>query len=347
MIRILLLLLLPVIAQAETVRIATYNTELSRDGPGLLLRDIRRGDAQVQAVVDVLVAAHPDILALQGIDWDMDGLAVTALVRRLQAAGLDYPYHFSAQPNAGLETSLDLNGDGRVYGPADAQGWGRFTGQGGLVVLSRYPIHAADVQDFTGLLWRDLPDAHLPATEDGPFPSEDAQRIQRLSALAHWIVPVDTPIGVLSLMTFHAAPPVFDGPEDRNGLRNRDEIRLWSLVLDGKLGRRPTAPFVIAGDANLDPERGEGRREAIQTLLADPRLQDPMPADSTGALTTVDWKAVGEMRVDYVLPSVGLQVTGAGIIWPEEGTSLHEAASQASRHRLVWVDVAVPDRPLN
>ncbi|WP_420585406.1 endonuclease/exonuclease/phosphatase family protein [Ruegeria sp.] len=347
MIRALLLLLLPVMAQAETVRIATYNTELGRDGPGLLLRDIRRGDSQVKAVIEVMVAARPDIVSLQGVDWDMDGLALLALADQLRRAGLDYPYHFAAQPNTGLETSLDLNGDGRTHGPADAQGWGRFTGHGGLALLSRYPILADQVQDFTDLLWRDLPGAKLPTTEDGPFPSEEAQRIQRLSAVAHWIVPVETPLGRLEVMTFHAAPPVFDGPEDRNGLRNRDEVRLWSVVLDGKLGRRPSGPFVIAGDANLDPDQGEGRKEAIQALLEDPRLQDSRPSDAMGALTTVEWKAVGEMRVDYVLPSADLRVTGAGVLWPEKDTPLRTAAEQASRHRLVWVDVTTPDTPLN
>lgn len=344
MIRILLLLLLPVMAQAETLRIATFNTELNRDGPGLLLRDIRRSDPQVQAVVDVLVATRPDIVSLQSIDWDMDGLALAALTDLLRAAGLDYPYHFAARPNAGLETALDLNGDGRTHGPADAQGWGRFTGQGGLAVLSRHPIRIDSVQEFTDLLWRDLPGAQLPVTEDGPFPSEQAQRIQRLSAVAHWIVPVETPLGALDLMTFHAAPPVFDGPEDRNGLRNRDEIRLWSAVLDGKLGHRPHGPFVIAGDANLDPTRGDGRKEAIQALLADPRLQDPHADHPLDTQTTVVWKAVGEMRVDYVLPSTDLQVSAAGVFWPKSGTPLRDAAEQASRHRLVWVDIAVPEQ---
>lgn len=347
MIRILLLLLVPVMAQAQTVRIATYNTELSRDGPGLLLRDVRRVDPQVQAVVDVLVATQADIVALQGIDWDRDGQALQALADHLRSAGLDYPYHFAAQPNAGVETGLDLNGDGRTHGPADAQGWGRFTGQGGLAVLSRHAIHTHDVQDFSQLLWRDLPGAQLPVTNDGPFPSEQAQRIQRLSAVAHWIVPIDSPIGPLDLMTFHAAPPVFDGPEDRNGLRNRDEVRLWSVVLDGQLGQKPDGPFVIAGDANLDPLRGDGRSGTMRALLDDPRLQDPRPADQVGALTTVEWKAVGKMRVDYVLPSSDLQVVGSGIFWPASDDPLRAAAELASRHRLVWVDVTTPGQPSN
>ncbi|MEC9313216.1 MAG: endonuclease/exonuclease/phosphatase family protein, partial [Pseudomonadota bacterium] len=53
---LLLSLFLP--AQADTVRIATFNTELSRKGPGLLLRDIERGeDPQIAAVIDVILAA--------------------------------------------------------------------------------------------------------------------------------------------------------------------------------------------------------------------------------------------------------------------------------------------------
>jgi endonuclease/exonuclease/phosphatase family metal-dependent hydrolase len=336
MIRLLLLLLLPVAAQAESIRIASFNTELSRDGPGLLLRDIQRGDAQVQAVVEVLTAVDADILALQGIDWDLDGLAVNALS---EAVGNIYPHVFAAMPNSGLDSGLDLDGDGRTQGPGDAQGWGRFTGQGGLAVLSKHEILAEESRSFTSLLWRDLPGAELPQLDGQAFPSQQAQHAQRLSSTAHWVIPIDTPLGQLDLLTFHATPPVFDGPEDRNGLRNRDEIRLWSLLLDGTLDAPPAPLFVIAGDANLDPRLGEGRKKAIRDLLNNSRLQDPQPKDQNGSIATVQWKAVGELRVDYVLPSVDLRVTNAGVFWPNASDPLHNSAQQASRHRLVWVDV--------
>ncbi|WP_120631653.1 endonuclease/exonuclease/phosphatase family protein [Ruegeria sp. EL01] len=339
MIRSLVLCLLPFAAQADVIRVATFNTELSRKGPGLLLRDIQRDDAQVQAVVAVLVAAQPDIVALQGFDWDMDGLALTALSEKLRESGLDFPHHFAAQPNSGLESGLDLDGDGRTQGPGDSQGWGLFTGHGGLAVLSKHEILRSDIQDFSDLLWRDLPGAELPTVKGEPFPSNKAQAAQRLSSTGHWVVPIATPIGRLSLMTFHASPPVFDGPEDRNGLRNRDEIRLWSLLMNGDLGPMPEARFVVAGDANLDPDQGDGRKDAIRSLLANPHLQDPQQRGAAGALTTVHWKAVGQMRVDYVLPSVDLKVVDAGVFWPAPGTDLRDSAESASRHRLVWVDV--------
>ncbi len=342
MIRALILLMLPLAAQAETVRVATYNTELSRKGPGLLLRDIQRDDEQVQAVVDVLVRVQPDILALQGIDWDMDGLALTALADALRAEGLDYPHIFAAQPNTGIDSGLDLDGDGRTQGPGDSQGWGLFTGHGGLAVLSRYKIAQYEAQDFAPLLWSELPGAELPVVNGAPYPSAQAQAVQRLSSTGHWVIPVNTPFGRLNLMTFHATPPVFDGPEDRNGLRNRDEIRFWSLLLDGRLGPAPEGPFVIAGDANLDPGKSDGRTETIAALLSDPRLQDPQPKTAEGDAATVNWKAVGELRVDYVLPSADLQVIKSGVFWPNPEDPMRETAQRASRHRLVWVDVALP-----
>lgn len=340
-------------AYGETLRVATFNAELQGDGPGLLLRNLTRDDSdQIEAVVQVITRTAPDILALQGIDWDYDGAALNALAERLADSGVSYPYHFAARPNSGMATDLDLDGDGRLGGPGDAQGFGDFTGQSGLAVLSRYPIRTEQVQDFSGLLWRDMPGALLPTYEDGnPFPSGDAQAIQRLSSTAHWIVPIELPNDtVLSLMIFHASPPVFDGPEDRNGRRNHDEILLWRAILDGAFGDAPER-FVLAGDANLDPQDSDGRTEAIRVLLADPRLQDPMPASAGGlampdqghksrnALDTVDWDGIGRFRVDYVLPSAQLAVTGAGVYWPAPDEPGHDDALVASRHRLVWVDL--------
>jgi len=318
---------------ADPIRVASFNTELSRKGPGLLLRDLQHDkDLQVAAVIEVIANARPDILALQGIDWDLEARALTALADRLAKAGVEYPYRLALRPNSGQDSGLDLDGDGRAGGPGDAQGWGRFTGQGGIAVLSRFPILRQEVRDFTPLLWRDLPGAELPTHPDGaPFPSEAAQAAQRLSSTGHWAVPIALPDGPrLTLLTFQAGPPVFDGPEDRNGRRNADEIRLWQLYLDGALGPAAAGHVVIAGGANLDPERGAGRHRAIRSLLADPRLHDPLPGRPTAA-----FDGPGPLRVDYLLPSTDWRVEAAGLSAP---------APKASRHRLIWVDLA-PDQP--
>lgn len=351
---VLALIVFPPCANSETLRVATFNTGLKRDGPGLLLRDIQRAkDPQIKAVIAVIAANAPDILALQGIDWDHDGAALDALADQLGAAGAVYPYRFTRRPNSGMPTGLDMDGDHRLGRPRDAQGYGEFSGQGGMAILSRYPILGDKVQDFTSLLWRDLPGAILPTHPDGqPFPTAKAQAAQRLSNTGHWVVPIALPNGrEMSLLTFHAGPPVFDGPEDKNGRRNHDEIRFWQLFMDGEFGAPINERFVLAGGANLDPYDSEGRTQAVNMLLRDPRLQNPAQSSAgaahapdqghsgPNAQDTVDWPKPGRLRVDYVLPSRDWLVVDAAVHWPAPGEAGHKDAITASRHRLVWVDL--------
>lgn len=332
---------------AGPLKVATYHVELSRDGPGLLLRDILDGDPQVAAVARVVARAAPDVLALTGIDHD-DGLVALAALRDVLAeAGIDYPHLFAQTPNSGLASFRDLDGDGRLGEPDDAQGWGRFAGAGGMAVLSRYPLRA--VAEFDALLWAEVPGTLMTEAEQ-----QRVGDVQRLSSTGHWIVEVAAPEGGFDLLLYCATPPVFDGPEDRNGRRNADESLLWLHYLDGRLPVPPRdGPFVLLGNANLDPEDGEGRRGAIRTLLADPRLQDPRRSSPGGAasggeqrgppaLDTADWSepAPGNLRVDYVLPSAGWKITEAGVLWPVDDGGF--PVTEASRHRLVWVELMPP-----
>lgn len=341
-------------AHGDTIRVATFNAELSRDGPGLLLRDILKGnDPQIAAVVQIITENRPDILALQGIDWDYNKTTLSALNTLLHDKGHGFDHMLSLRPNAGLASNLDLDGDGRLGTPADAQGFGEFSGQGGIALLSRLPILHDKVLDFSPLLWRDVPDALLPTHPDGtPFPSAEALAIQRLSQTGHWVVPITLPDGSrIDMLTFQAAPPVFDGPEDRNGRRNHDEVMFWHHLLDGRFGPAPDGPFIIAGGANQDPNDGDSRSEAIRTLLNDSRLQDPEPTSAgaaaapdqnhttDNALDTVDWPGPGRLRVDYVIPSTHWRVVDAGVIWPAPDDPDLATVLQASRHRLVWVDL--------
>ncbi|WP_420821928.1 endonuclease/exonuclease/phosphatase family protein [Pseudorhodobacter turbinis] len=339
-------------AQAQdpaSLRIATYNPDLSRKGPGLLLRDILAGkDKQIEAVIATLVDLDADILVLTDVDYDHGRAALTALAGALDAAGIAYPHRFTARPNGGMATGLDLDGDGRLGGPGDAQGFGFFAGRGGLAVLSRLPIDEAGVRDFSNFLWQDLPGNII----DGSL-AEPVRAIQRLSNTAHWDVPVVLPDGTpLHLLIWHATPPIFDGPKDRNGRRNHDESAFWLRMLDGTLPHPlPDAPFVLLGEAKLDPIDGDGRNGAINALLAHPKLQDPSPKGQHGR-TEPDHKGpaaldtalydFGGLRVDYVLPSAELTVRDAGVLWPEDDAPNAETLARASRHRPVWVDITLP-----
>lgn len=338
-----LLALIGMPATAEPIRIATYDPGLSREGPGLLLRDIEKDDPQVRAAAMVIASAAPDVILLTGLDWDLDGRSLSEFAAMLAAAGHDMPHRFAARPNSGLATGLDMNGDGRTGRPDDAQGFGQFSGQNGMAVLSRLPIE--QVTDYSSEIWQTIPDNIMPAT-----PAE-ISAIQRLSSTGHWDVRIATPDGPLHLLAWSATPPVFDGEDDRNGRRNHDEAVFWS-------GHLPDAAFVLLGKINLDPVDGEGRPEALSALLN--HAQDPMPKGSyqpaqTGANAThrgnpeldtaaFDAAGPGNLRVDYVLPGNGLTVQASGAVWPDPDTDLGQAVALASDHRLVWVDLDLADR---
>ncbi|WP_458791740.1 endonuclease/exonuclease/phosphatase family protein [Yoonia sp. MH D7] len=343
-------------ASAETLRIATFAAPLSRDGPGVLLRDIRKGeDAQINAIAEVVATVAPDVIVLTDFDYDLDGLALSAAKDLFARKGVLFAHRFSALPNTGMQTGLDMEGDGRTGDARDGQGYGRFSGDGGLDVLSRFPIDIANVTDFSALLWRDLRDAELPEKDGKSFPSLEVEEIQRLSTSSHWIVPILPTSGVpFDIFAWSATPPVFDGPEDKNGLRNRDELRLWETVIED--GR--DLPFFVVGNANLDPFDGDGLIGAMLNFLRRAEIQDPAP-QSLGALfaadpthkgpaqmDTADWPqdGPGNLRVSYVLPSVDWKVTDSGVFWPApddpQAALLGGDGMAAGAHHLVWVDVA-------
>ncbi|WP_395540787.1 endonuclease/exonuclease/phosphatase family protein [Neotabrizicola sp. sgz301269] len=327
------------------MKLAIWNVELSRAGPGLLARDIASGkDAQVLAVLHVLATLDADILLLTGVDYDRELIAAELLSDRLAVLGADSPHRFALRPNTGWQVGLDLDGDGQLGGPGDAQGWGQFSGQGGMLLLSRLPIDPG-VTDHSAFLWRDLPGALLP-----PAMSAEAKAVQRLSSTGHWQVPVLLSDGkILTLLAWHATPPVFDGPEDRNGRRNHDETAFWLALLERRLPglAPPEGPFVLLGTANLDPEDGEGRRDAVDALLASPQLQDPAPRapfapppdrgqKGDAALDTAVFPQTGGLRVELLLPSAGVTVLSSGVMRAPQGTPEAAALSAASRHFPVW-----------
>ena len=331
------------------LRIATWNPELTRHGPGLMLQAIRdRDDPQVAAVVAVLARLNADVVVLTGVDYDYGQAAITALQSDLAAAGADYPHVLALRPNAGVQTGLDLDGNGMTGEARDAQGFGRFAGSAGIAVLSRFPL--GEPRDFSGLLWRDLPGANLP-----PDMTDAAREVQLLSTSGHFDVPVSYAAGkTLRLLVWYATPPVFDGPEDRNGRRNKDEALLWLRLLEGALPwAAPEGPFVIMGQSNLDPLDGDGLHQGMTALLGSRAVQDPRPRGTAvrrdaghsgdAALDTAFYaKGVGGLRVDLLLPAASLRVVASGVMWPDDSDPFAATLAAASRHRPVWTDIDLP-----
>lgn len=359
---ILWLVWLPFISgcNADPVRVMTYNASLHASGQGELAKRLATGtDPQAKAVADIITKLDPDILLLNEFDYDEEGHALKAFqTNHLRSP---YPHHFLAPSNTGLPSGLDLNQDGKIEGGGDAFGFGMYPGQYGMVLLSKYPIRHDEVRTFQRFRWSDMPDNLLPSEFYGP----EASAKLRLSSKNHWDIPVELPDGrILHILASHPTPPVFDGPEDRNGRRNHDEIRFWSDYLSnasyitddagtsGGLGTNTS--FAILGDLNADPLDGGSRSDAIRNLIAHPRVRDIKPRNPKAAaaakaqagpnalqkgdpaLDTADFsedRGPGNLRVDYVLPSRDLHVSASGVHWPEPDTKA------PSDHMPVWIDV--------
>jgi hypothetical protein len=369
-----------VTAATDVVRFATFNASLNRNAAGQALSDLSvPGNAQADAVAEIIQRIRPDVLLINEFDYyaptaaHPDGPLVAAFrdnyleVGHNGAAPIDYPYAFVAESNTGISSGFDLNNNGVTdttpgdgsYGD-DSFGFGLFPGQFGMAILSRYPIDYEAIRTFQLFLWKDMPGALLPDDPATPAPADwysaDELAVFRLSSKSHWDVPIHIAGKVVHFLVSHPTPPVFDGPEDRNGTRNNDEIRFWadyispgnhsSYIYDdaGTFGGlKPGSLFVIAGDQNSDPLDGDSIPGSIQQLLDHSLINTKVTPSSAGGpywgdvqdalndthesdprFDTADFSDVatgpfpgpGNLRADYVLPRVNLKVVDAGVFWP-------------------------------
>ncbi|MBD0838424.1 endonuclease/exonuclease/phosphatase family protein [Streptomyces sp. TRM68416] len=375
----------------RTVRFATFNASLNRATAGALVADLSTpDDEQARNVAETIQRVDPDVLLVNEFDYVPGGLALRLFhdnylaVGQRGAAPVRYRHRFTAPVNTGVPSGIDLDGrNGAVTTPGsdayaqDAFGYGWFPGQYGMAVYSKYPIDTRAVRTFQRFLWKDMPGHVMPPG----YYSAEATAVLRLSSKSHWDVPVRVGHDTVHFLVSHPTPPTFDGPEDRNGRRNHDEIRLWADYVGGprrgaylyddrgvRGGLRPGARFVIAGDLNADPYDGDSYDHAVRQLLDHPAVRPPAtpPASAGGveaarlqgganaahvgdpAYDTSDFNdtAPGNLRVDHVIPSRGLGLGANGVFWPTSDDPLHRlvgggAAQPTSDHRLVWQDVHV------
>lgn len=372
---------LPSIAQEKmpTVRFATFNVSLNRRSEGQLLEDLKSDNDQAAKVAEIIQRVRPDVVLLNEFDYDAEGKSMSHFLTHYLGVGqgqqepIDYAYRFSAPVNTGVPSGMDLDNNGETDGPADAWGYGAFPGQYGMIVLSRFPFDLQNVRTFQKFLWKDMPNAARPVFPDTKksFYSDETWNKLRLSSKSHWDLPIRTDRGLIHFLVCHPTPPAFDGPEDRNGCRNHDEIRFWADYIDPakakyiyddkgqRGGLKPGQSFVIAGDLNADPVDGGSHNNAIQQLLKHPLVRDRQPKNPTGKLqseadgqinkkhkgdaaydtSNFSDRVAGNLRVDYVLPSKNLSAVGrAGIFWPAPGQR-GSALVNCSDHRLVWIDL--------
>jgi len=373
-----------------TIRFATFNASLNRNFAGQLVSDLSTPDnVQAKTVAEIIQRTRPDVLLINEFDFVANGVAAQLFqdnylsVSQNGAQPIDYGYFFVAPSNTGIPSGFDLDNNGSVGGPNDAFGFGFFPGQFGMAVYSRYPIDYDSIRTFQLFLWRDMPGAMLPDDPNTPAPADWYSPAEldvfRLSSKSHWDVPIQIGSKVVHFLVSHPTPPVFDGPEDRNGTRNFDEIRFWAdYILPSRSGYiyddqgtfgglEPGAMFVIAGDQNSDPLDGDSIPGSIQQLLNHPLVNTKVTPTSLGgpqqaalqgganlahrgdpAFDTADFAdgAPGNLRADYVLPRKNITILDAAVFWPLNTDPLFPLVGlfpfPSSDHRLVWIDVRIP-----
>ncbi|MDA0660165.1 MAG: endonuclease/exonuclease/phosphatase family protein [Planctomycetota bacterium] len=397
-------LLLP----TNTIRIATFNVSLVGRKAGDLRSRLATGsDRQAQAVSEIIQRANPDILLINELDFDGNAEILSLLKSRYlevpqNSCGLSatsvraihFPYSFIAPVNTGEPSNHDLDHDGQVGQTVDTEpyardawGYGKYPGQYGMAVLSKFPIRTDQTRTFRKFRWRDMPGALTPVTlENGVttrWYNEEIMQSMPLSSKSHWDVVIDVRGKMLHLLASHPTPPVFDGPEDRNGCRNHDEIRFWSDYLtlgtssyirddEGQMGGlEAEALFVVCGDQNSDPHDGNDARHSIRQLLFNPSITSSFTPRSLGgreqallqsgsnqshsgdpSADTGDWldknDGPGNLRLDYALCSQRLRVVKSAVFWPDKDDPHFPLVGTghpvvSSDHRLVWIDVIDPN----
>ncbi|HUG62901.1 MAG TPA: endonuclease/exonuclease/phosphatase family protein [Methylomirabilota bacterium] len=353
---------------AERLRVATFNVLLAQNPQGQLAVTLNNPNAtNPRRIAEIIQRVAPDVILLNEFDYDAAGLAADRFQANFLSVGqngqapIDFPYRFLAPSNTGEHSGYDLDNNGvtdSTVGDAgyagDAFGFGEFPGKFGMLVLSKYPIVSDRARTFRLLRWKDMPGARIPP---GYYSPEELE-VFRVSSKSHWDVPIDVDGTLVHLLAHHPTPPIFDGPEDRNGRRNHDEIRLWADYLSVDTGGYivddagtpgglvPGERFVIVGDHNADPTRGDSLDFAINQLLLHPAVnadfiprRTGMPVGPNSDLTA-DF-AGQDLRVDYVLPSrAGFSILGGAVFWPAAGEP-GAALISASDHRLVYLDLEI------
>lgn len=377
------LLLSTQVMATESIRVATFN--VSMEALNYTAKDSRHTingselksallnqQTQIKNIAEIIQKVSPDIILLNEFDnannSDVDSIELFQKhylsVSQNQQAPINFPYIYLAPVNTGVLLNFDSNKDGEITRPADTHGFGHFPGHFSMVLLSKYPIDTGSIRTFQQFKWADMPGALQPKNEKGNnWYGDDNWSTIKLSSKSHWDIPVKIGNETVHVLASHPTPPVFDGPEDRNGKRNHDEIRFWvdyitpdkgAYIYDdngNKGGIKNGSSFVFLGDLNASATEGDAINTSIVALLDSPLTNDPMPqsqgakshtkANPNAPYHTAYWR----MRADYVVPSThGIEVKNSGVFWPEKTDPDYRLISSrqaSSDHRLVWADIVL------
>lgn len=360
--------------RADYTTLATYNIE------DLTTEQVQTpGDEQASAAARVIQEVRPDVLALNELVNNEQESTVSdvpstptnarafiknylSVPQRDDLDGIDYEFVYAPKSNTGVHSEMDLDNNGavdatpgdRTYGN-DAYGFGRYPGQYALAIVSRYPIEERAIRSFRTFRWTDMPDNKIVRNPEYEVYLTDREAEHfRLSSKTHVDVPITVGERTVHALLAHPTPPVFDGPENFNGKRCHDEIRLLSDYVAGYDylyddsgtygGLSEDASYVLLGDMNASPGNEESLDAAGTYFLDNEDFNTRRFPTSPGGAQAGSPYLTAEfgLQVDYVLPSPDLAIHDCAVVWPSKNANkrgLREDVQTASDHRLVWADV--------
>ncbi|MDN3616861.1 endonuclease/exonuclease/phosphatase family protein [Vibrio gallaecicus] len=343
---------------------------------------------------DALIAFRLNYLAVpqNSNSIDQDGTVLEPIA---------FQYFANFATNTGLVSPHDLDNDGTPGQlPGDAWGFGNYHGQYAFALMSQYEIDKDNMRTFQEFKWKDLEGAVIPTItncDDSWNPIPDGMSCgdewytaaewadMRLSSKNHVDAPIlipqsDGSTETIHLLMSHPTPPIFD--TGKNKAQNADEVNFWIQYIEGTSSTVFTddqgttgalaadAKFVVMGDLNADPLKGDGDLTAINALMDHDKVNrlatfGPLAPASLGApeclalgeCKSANWDtpnpdqvtSTSGLRLDHVIPSANLTLTETGVYWPatfESGRLLMNdervgnygnGKDISSDHRMVWI----------
>eukprot|EP00775_Hariotina_reticulata_P007917 gene7917-8113_t len=370
---------------------------MSKDKPGEINKDLASGTNEaITNISTIIQIVRPDVLLINEFDFQPK----LENVKLFQDKYLSVPHTpvvgTTTQPisfryvylspvvqlfNTGYLSGFDLDNNGKVELPGDGFGFGWWPG----ALLPTNPdgtqFFSPEELDVVRLSSKN----HIDVVVSIPLTGPVKQQVQAAAAAEaqklgygswYWTPPAWTrdskSVQRVHLLVSHPTPPVFDGPEDRNGKRNYDEIRFWAdyigcascpknpsgsspgYIYDDNYqfgGLSTCEPFVVMGDQNADPVGGDSYPGAINQLLDCCRTNGAFvpksaggaedgPSGNNNKTDPASKTSSFGLRVDYVVPSRNLPILGGAVWWPVRADPL-SGLLRASDHRPVYVDVNV------
>lgn len=355
------------------LRVATLHADLTGDSSAEVLEELQGGmNPRGRVLAETVQLNAPDVLVLTGVSYDdhqeiAEVLNAEYLSRGQNGqTGMQYTHTYAAPTNSGIDSGADLDKDGRVGGPADALGYGRYPGERGMLVFSVHPIVEDEVRTFQEFLWEDMPENSMPKDR---FSSLE-KSVLRLPSTSMWDIPIEVPgaedhVHVVATDLNSSAQS-----EASAASRNEDQRRMVSDYISGESwylydddgaygGLDAGTAFVVAGSLADSTElltQPADEVPELSSLLDAEVVQDPAPQavtdqplperrdDQTDPQATQGLSSGAAVRSSYVLPASVLDVDRSGVFWPARGEFGYNLVDPGqpgtAAGRLVWLDIA-------